>query len=235
MKEQKRGNRLSGYRPDYVVFDLETTGLSPETDTIIEISAVKVKKGKVEGSFSTLVNPGRRIPAAASRVNGITDEMVADAPVLKDALEQFLSFIGNEILVGHNIHSFDMKFLNCATQEFYGKDMGNDYIDTLYMARSCLKELPHHRLTDLAGYFHISTKGAHRALNDCMMNQKCYEKMGILMKETGTMLPDTDVCPRCGGQLIKRNGRFGPFYGCGNFPKCRYTRNFLSAVPGRKN
>ena len=95
------------------------------------------------------------------------------------------------------------------------------------MARSCLKELPHHRLTDLAEYFHISTEGAHRALNDCMMNQKCYEKMGILMKETGTLLSDTDVCPRCGGQLIKRNGRFGPFYGCGNFPKCRYTRNWV--------
>ncbi len=223
MKEQKRGNRLSGYKTDYVVFDLETTGLNPEKDTIIEISAVKVKKGNVENSFSTLVNPNRRIPAAASGVNGITDEMVADAPVLKDALGQFLSFIGNEILVGHNIHSFDMKFLNRATQEFYGKDIGNDYIDTLYMARSCLKELSHHRLTDLADYFHISAEGAHRALNDCMMNQKCYEKMGILMKETGTLLPDTDVCPRCGGQLIKRNGRFGPFYGCSNFPKCRYT------------
>ena len=61
MKEQKRGNRLSGYKTDYVVFDLETTGLNPEKDTIIEISAVKVKKGNVENSFSTLVNPNRRL------------------------------------------------------------------------------------------------------------------------------------------------------------------------------
>lgn len=225
MEERKRGNRVSGYRPNYVVFDLETTGLSPEIDAIIEISAVKVKKGKVEESFSTLVNPNRRIPAAASKVNGITDEMVIDAPILKDALKQFLSFIGNDILVGHNIHSFDMKFLNRAMQEYYGNDIGNDYIDTLYMARNCLKELPHHRLTDLAVYFHISTEGAHRALNDCMMNQGCYEEMGKLMKEAGSQLPETESCPRCGGQLIKRSGRFGPFYGCGNFPKCRYTRN----------
>ena len=224
MEKQKRGNRLSGYRSDYVVFDLETTGLSPEIDEIIEISAIKVKKGKVEGHFSTLVNPNRRIPAAASQVNGITDEMVKDAPKLKDALESFLSFIGKEILVGHNIHSFDMKFLNHAMEELYGKNVSNDYIDTLYMARSCLK-LSHHRLTDLAAYFHISTEGAHRALNDCMMNQKCYEEMGKLMKETGSQLPETESCPRCGGQLMKRSGRFGTFYGCSNFPRCRYTRN----------
>ena len=225
MEKQKRGNRLSGYRSDYVVFDLETTGLSPEIDEIIEISAIKVKKGKVEGHFSTLVNPNRRIPAAASQVNGITDEMVKDAPKLKDALESFLSFIGKEILVGHNIHSFDMKFLNHAMEELYGTNVSNDYIDTLYMARSCLKELSHHRLTDLAAYFHIIKEGAHRAQNDCMMNQKCYEEMGKLMKETGSQLPETESCPRCGGQLMKRSGRFGTFYGCSNFPRCRYTRN----------
>lgn len=224
MEEQKRGKRLSGYRPDYVVFDLETTGLNPATDRIIEISAVKVKKGKVEERFSTLVNPGRRIPAAASQVNGITDEMVKDAPAIKDALEQFLAFIGGEVLVGHNIHTFDMKFLNCAMEEIYEKDISNDYIDTLYMARSCLRELPHHRLTDLAQHFHISTEGAHRALNDCVMNQKCYENMGAFMKKKGSLLSDTEACPRCGGQLIKRSGKFGPFYGCCNFPRCRYTK-----------
>lgn len=225
MNEQKRGNRLSGYRPDYVVFDLETTGLSPEMDAIIEISAVKVKKGNVEDKFSTLVNPQRRIPTAASQVNGITDKMVADAPELKEVMEKFLSFIGNEVLVGHNIHSFDMKFLNRAMETLYGKTLGNDYIDTLLMARSCLTELTHHRLVDLAAYFHISTEGAHRALNDCMINQKCYEEMGKRMKEADFQDSDTEVCPRCKGQLVKRNGRYGPFYGCSNYPKCRYTRN----------
>ena len=225
MEEQRRGKRLSGYRPDYVVFDLETTGLSPETDKIIEISAVRVKGGKVEKSFSTLVNPGRRIPTAASKVNGITDAMVADAPVLKDALEQFLLFIEKDILVGHNIHSFDMKFLNHAMEELYKRELGNDYIDTLFMARSCMKELAHHRLVDLAAYFHISTEGAHRALNDCMMNQKCYEEMGRRMGMAGDDPKVQEKCPRCGGELVKRNGRYGPFYGCSNYPGCRYTRN----------
>lgn len=224
MEKQKIGKRLSGYRQDYVVFDLETTGLSPASDDIIEISAVKVKKGKVTDTFSTLVNPGRPIPKSASTVNGITDDMVEDAPDLRLALGQFLEFIGKEVLVGHNIHSFDMKFLTKAVRELEKREVENDYIDTLYMARSCLKELPRHRLTDLAAYFKISTEGAHRALNDCMMNQKCFEEMGKrLPREEGT---DKGLaCPRCGGGLVKRNGRFGAFYGCSNFPDCRYTRN----------
>ena len=81
----KKGNRLNLYTKDYVVFDLETTGLSPETDEIIEISGIRVRDGKAVEEFSTLVNPGRSIPYAATRINGITDKMVQDAPVLKDA------------------------------------------------------------------------------------------------------------------------------------------------------
>ena len=231
MERQKKGRRLTSYRPDYVVFDLETTGLSPVTDQIVEISAVKVKGGVVEDTFSTLVNPGRPIPAAASQVNGITDAMVADAPALKAVWGQFLAFIGDETLVGHNIHSFDMKFLNAAMQKFHRRDLGNDYIDTLYMARSCMKHLPRHRLVDLAACFRISTEGAHRALNDCMMNQKCFEEMGRRMagmEAAGSGMHRemaAEVCPRCGGELVKRNGRYGPFYGCGNYPRCRYTRD----------
>lgn len=223
MEKTKRGSRLSGYRPDYVVFDLETTGLSPEADEIIEISAVKVKGGAVISTFSSLVNPGRPIPKAASMVNGITDEMVAGEPGLKEVMDRFLPFIENQILVGHNIHSFDMKFLYHAVSELYQKELANNYIDTLFMARSCLKELPHHRLTDVAAYFHISTQGAHRALNDCVMNQKCFEELGKRMPKA--QAGEAEICPRCGGELVKRNGRFGAFYGCSNFPACRYTRN----------
>ena len=76
----KRGTQKTKYTPDYVVFDLETTGISRVYDEVVEISAVKVRSGKVVDEFSTLVNPGRHIPAGASQVNGITDQMVADAP-----------------------------------------------------------------------------------------------------------------------------------------------------------
>lgn len=225
MEYQRNGRRRNRYVADYVVFDLETTGLSPGSDAIIEISAVKVKGGKVEDTFSTLVNPSCPIPARASAVNGITDQMVADAPCLKEAMECFLSFIGSEVLVGHNIQAFDLGFIDQALAKLYGRSLPNDSIDTLVMARNCLPQLPRHRLTDLAAYFHISTAGAHRALNDCMMNQKCFEEMGKLLKERAADGDAAMGCPRCGGKLKLKNGRYGSFYGCENFPACRYTRN----------
>ncbi|MDO4334015.1 MAG: exonuclease domain-containing protein [Eubacteriales bacterium] len=215
-----RGKRLAKYVPDYVVFDLETTGVSPAKDAIIEISAVKVRNGAVTDTFSSLVNPGRTIPYAASAVNHITDEMVADAPDITMALPKFLDFAGNDVLVGHNIRSFDLLFLDRTAMQVTGKGIDNDYIDTLFMARNCLPMLSHHRLVDLAAYFGISSEGAHRALNDCLMNQKCFEEMAKLQKQ----IP-TEVCPRCGGELVKRKGRFGQFFGCSNYPACRYTKN----------
>lgn len=220
MTERCKGRRLAKYVPDYVVFDLETTGTSVVNDDIIEISAIKVEAGKVADTFSTLVNPGRRIPYYATAVNGITDEMVEDAPLLDQALGDFLEFAGNSILVGHNIQSFDLNFIYDAAMSLFGVVVDNDFIDTLHMSRSCLPQLKHHKLVDIAAYFHISSEGAHRALNDCVMNQKCFEELGKLQCNI-----EVEVCPRCGGELKKRNGRFGEFYGCSNFPKCRFTKN----------
>lgn len=219
MKSHK-GKRLVKYVPDYVVFDLETTGVNVIKDDIIEISAVKVLGGKVTDTFSTLVNPGRPIPYYATQVNGITDEMVEDAPDIREALADFLTFAGDAVLVGHNIQSFDLNFESNAAEGHLGKTVENDYIDTLYMARSCLPELSHHKLVDVASYFHISAEGAHRALCDCIMNQKCYEEMGKLQANQ-----KLELCPKCGGELRKRNGKFGEFFGCSNYPACRYTRN----------
>lgn len=217
---RERGNRLVQYVPDYTVFDLETTGISANMDDIIEISAVKVRNGVVQDTFSTLVNPGRHIPTQATKVNGITDQMVSEAPLIREAMTEFLRFVGEDILVGHNIQSFDMKFIYREVEELFQETVSNDFIDTLHMARKCVPELKHHRLTDLAEHFGISSKGAHRALNDCVMNQKCFEAMAKLQKKSVVF-----VCPKCGGEMIRRNGRYGEFWGCGNFPKCRYTQN----------
>lgn len=233
MEKKQQGKRLASYVPDYVVFDLETTGLSPVADDIIELSGLKVKAGKVTEEFSSLVNPGRPIPYGATAVNGITDDMVKDAPSIAQVLDRFLAFAGNHVLVGHNIHSFDMKFLYIAGGKL-GRNVTNDYIDTLYLARKCLPQLAHHRLVDLAAHFKFSTEGAHRALNDCVMNQKCYEAMVKLQREMqkemqkGKALPQKLICPRCKGELVRREGRYGSFYGCSNFPACRYTRNGLN-------
>ena len=177
----ERGKRLSLYTRDYVVFDLETTGLSPEADEMIEISGIRVREGKAAEEFSTLVNPGRPIPYAASRVNGITDRMVREAPDLRDALGRFLAFIGEDVLVGHNIHTFDMLFLYNGAARALKRTVPNDYVDTLYLAKSCLPGLYRYRLTDLAAHFGIDTQGAHRALKDCDMNRQCYECMGRIL------------------------------------------------------
>lgn len=222
--ERDKGRRLNDYVKDYIVFDLETTGFRPGLDEIIEISAVKVEKSEIRDTYSTLVRPGIRIPAAATKVNGITNEMVSDAPGLEEALGGFLTFIADGILVGHNIHSFDTNFVYDASMEVFQQGVKNDYIDTLYMAKSCLPQLKHYKLGDISAYFGIDTAGAHRALNDCIMNQKCYEKMGVLLAEQMQQHPEL-ICPECGGVLKKRNGRFGEFWGCGNFPRCRFTRN----------
>lgn len=231
MAVRNKGKRWNKYVKDYVVFDLETTGIHPERDVIIEISAVRVCDGKAAAEYSTLVNPKRHIPAAATAVNGITDDMVADAPEIKEAMAGFMDFIGDSILVGHNIHTFDMNFAYDAAWQALGKELDNDYIDTLYMARYCLPGLGHYKLTDISEYFHINTEGAHRALNDCLMNQGCFEELGKLWKKRKEERAEGKAgetgleCPRCGGILCLRKGKFGAFYGCGNFPACRYTKN----------
>lgn len=177
MLGNKPGRLLKEYVSDYVIFDLETTGISSNYDEVIEISAVKVRAGRVVGEFNTLVNPGRAIPYGASRVNGITDEMVADAPPFCDVLREFLDFVGEDVLAGHNIRSFDLKFIYRDAKKYFGRIPENDYVDTLLMAKRDMPELSRYRLVDLAEYYHISSKGAHRALNDCHMNQQIYERL----------------------------------------------------------
>ena len=217
-----KGKKLDQYVTDYVVFDLETTGISCYNDQVVEISAVKVSKGQVVEEFTSLVNPKCPIPYRASMVNGITDEMVKDAPAFDKVLADFLGFIGDHVLVGHNIHTFDMKFIYRDCEKFWGKVPENNYVDTLSLARMCLAELGHYKLTDLSEYYGVSTTGAHRALNDCRMNQIIYERLGGEMEKRKN---DIKQCPKCGQFLLKRKGKFGYFLGCGGYPACRYTEN----------
>lgn len=221
MLSNKQGKNLKKYVSDYVVFDLETTGMSPELDEIIEISAIKVKDGEVVDEFSTLVNPGRPIPEGASKVNGITDEMVAESPGFEEVFEQFLEFIGEEVLVGHNIAGFDMKFLYRYAKQYWNQTLDNNFVDTVGIAKQCLPQLAHRRLTDLAAHYKLNTEGAHRALFDCEMNQKVFEYMAKDLQNPEIIKPRS--CPFCGNKMKIRNGRFGEFWGCMGFPECRHT------------
>lgn len=179
----QKGTLINKYTPDYVIFDLETTGISPNYDEVIEISALKVKGGEVVDEFNTLVNPGRKIPFGATKVNGITNAMVAEAPAFSHVLAEFLDFAEGLVLVGHNIARFDMKFIWRDAEQYFGEIPQNNYVDTLQVARKHLPKMDHHRLVDLAEHYGISSEGAHRALNDCYMNQKVYECMVSEMRE----------------------------------------------------
>ncbi len=214
--------RIDDYRPDYVVFDLETTGISYKKDQIIEISALKVRGGKVLDEFSTLVNPKCPIPYQATQVNNISDEMVSNAPVIAEILPDFLKFVGDDILLGQNIQRFDLRFIyrDCDAMGIETPD--NDYIDTLPLARTCLPQLSHHSLSDIAGYFGISTEGAHRALADCHMTHKVYEKMGPMIEEAMKSVPK---CRKCGKDMVRRKGKYGEFWGCSGYPGCTCTMN----------
>jgi DNA polymerase III epsilon subunit family exonuclease len=221
----KKGRQLTNYVPDYVVFDLETTGISPKMDEVIEISAVKVRGGAIVDEFSKLVNPGRPIPYGASAVNNIFDHMVAEAPFFEDVLPQFFDFAGADVLVGHNIHKFDMNFLYRDAERYFGKTVSNDYIDTLKIAKICFPDWKHRRLGDLAEHYGISTRGAHRALADCLMNQQVFELMHRDMENPNRVQAKPKICPQCGNLMQRRKGRFGEFWGCSGYPNCRYTEN----------
>lgn len=210
---------------DYILFDLETTGLYSASDAIIEISALKVKDGEIIDEFSTLINPGMHIPFEASCVNGIVDDMVKDSPKIEEALKGFVAFVGNSVLMGHNIKRFDLPFIQRDAVRCFGKQLSNDYVDTLYVAQRYLPELDSHSLESLADYYDISYDGAHRALADCHINKKVYDCLAKEIANPSEAAKKVPVCPRCGNLLKKRNGKFGEFWGCAGFPDCRFTKD----------
>lgn len=215
------------YTPNYVIFDLETTGLNSESDAIIEISALKVRDGSIVDEFSTLVNPEMHIPYEASCVTGIVDDMVKDAPVIEKALKDFICFTGNDVLVGQNIKRFDLKFIQRDAVRFFGKPVSNDYVDTLFLSQRYLPELDRHSLESLADQYDISYEGAHRALADCRINKKVYDCLAKEIANPSEAAKKVPVCPRCGNLLKKRKGMYGEFWGCAGFPECRYTKDCL--------
>ncbi len=216
---------LIEYFPNYVLFDLETTGLSAEEDSIVEISAIKVTDNIIVDEYSTLVNPGIHIPYSASSINGITDDMVKDFPSIEPALREFLSFVGDYVLVGHNIRNFDIKFIQRDAMRFFGKPISNDYVDTVVVARRYLPELESHSLESLSYHYGISYEGAHRALVDCHINKQVYDSLAKEIANPSEAAKRVPICPRCGNILKQRTGIYGDFWGCASYPDCKYTKD----------
>jgi len=159
----------------FIVIDTETTGLDAKSDKVIEIGAVKVEQGRVTDRFDIFVNPGRQLSEFITELTGITGEMLEDAPKEKEALQRFLDFAGDEILLGHHL-IFDYSFLKrmAVNQkvEFERKGM-----DTLKIARHCLPQLEKRTLKYLCEYYGIVNAHAHRACDDAMATLELYQRM----------------------------------------------------------
>lgn len=171
---------------DYVVLDLETTGRNPNWDDIIEIAAVRYRNGIEVEQFNQLIATGKPIPWFISALTGITDEMLIGKPYLEDVIQEFSDFIGNDILIGHNIAGFDSSFINNAYNRYLSIDLANPCVDTLRIARKILPSLEHHTLSDLAEHYGIPYVDAHRAAADCAVTNACYQKMRSSILENST-------------------------------------------------
>jgi DNA polymerase-3 subunit epsilon len=152
----------------FCVLDLETTGVGPDMNEITEIGAVRFEHGVETGRFQTLVNPRTGIPPRMTVITGITQAMVVDAPTIEEVLPSFLEFIGEAVIVGHNV-SFDISFLNAAAVRLgYGR-LSNRSTDTLALARRLVRRETHSlKLSHLAAHFRSPTTPNHRALDDAI-------------------------------------------------------------------
>lgn len=157
---------------DYVAFDLETTGLRIESDYIIEIGALKVRDGRVVDRFIEFVKPPIPISPFITNITGITNAMIVNARNISEVIHDFISFCGEDILVGHNI-LFDYKFIKTyATRNNLSFEMQG--IDTLKIAKRTLTSLDSKSLGSLCEYYHIVNMAAHRAYHDALATAKLY-------------------------------------------------------------
>ena len=159
----------------YIAFDVETTGLNPAENEIIEIGALKVREGKVAERFMELVRPLSPVSPSITALTGITNQMVSSARSRHDVISDFLAFCGEDILIGHNV-SFDYSFVktSAATEGHHIEKSG---IDTLKIAQKVHKDLESRSLESLCRYYHIENRSAHRAYHDALATAKLYQTL----------------------------------------------------------
>lgn len=159
----------------FIVLDLETTGLSARRHKITEIAAVKVFNNQIIDKFQTLINPEVSIPRFITKLTGITNDMVKEAPVINDVLPKFKDFIGDHTIIAHNA-TFDYGFL---LHNFYEHDrtiLNNETICTVKLANRLLPHLPSKKLSSVCEYYEITNKEAHRAMSDVLATTEVFSK-----------------------------------------------------------
>ncbi|MBE6545968.1 MAG: PolC-type DNA polymerase III [Ruminococcaceae bacterium] len=161
------GSYTGTFADEFIVFDIETTGLSPLNCKITEIGAVKIKGGQILDRYNTFVNPECPIPEEITKLTSITDDMVADARTIREVLPEFLAFVGDRLLIAHNA-DFDISFIRVAAKSLE-IPFDNAYLDTVALSRYLNPELKAHKLNLLAEHYHLGDFHHHRACDDAEM------------------------------------------------------------------
>ena len=169
---------------EFVAFDVETTGVDPINDQIIEIGAVKFNEDQSTTSFGYLINPKKPIPSEASAVNGITDKMVENKPTIDEVIPIFSKFCGSLPLVAHNA-SFDYKFLLSDVIKYKASPPKGCVLDTLTLARKVFPSMPNYKLWTLVRYFNFPSGTFHRAEEDSSYCGLLFLKIIQTLKERG--------------------------------------------------
>ena len=173
-KRLYKGHSLIKNLDDYTVLDIETTSLDSFAGEIVEISAIKVRDKKEINTFSELIKTKNEIGYFTTRLTGITNQMVQrDGKDLINVLKAFQKFLGNDIIVGHNVN-FDINFIYDSMYKNMNEYLTNDFVDTLRISRKVLPNLRHHKLDNLIDYFNLVKRDEHRALNDCVLTNQVY-------------------------------------------------------------
>lgn len=170
-------------KKDFVVFDIETTGLSNFTDKIIEIGAVRIRNGEIIDKYQRFVNPKEPLSDFTTELTGITNDMVINEKEIDEVLPDFLEFCGDSVLVAQNAE-FDLGFIIQKSNEF-GIDFKPVYVDTLYISRAINPEFTNHKLGTLAAKYKVSLQNHHRAIDDAYATGEIFIKMLEQIKELG--------------------------------------------------
>lgn len=160
----------------FIAFDTETTGLDPASGRIVEIGAVKFDRRGVIARYNVLINPEMPMPEDAGKVNGITDEMLKDKPLIADVFPDFFDFIGTGVLVAHNA-PFDINYVNAELKRSGKPPLSNKVVDTRIFAKEVFPGLSSYALQDLAVQFGITALEAHRAEDDARVCMELFEKI----------------------------------------------------------
>ena len=177
-----KGRGLIKVLENYTFLDIETTSLDCYRGEILEISAIKVRNQQETEYFSELIKIHNKVGAFTTKLTGITNEMILkEGKELVLVLKNFKDFLGDDIIVGHNVN-FDINFIYDSMKKNLGRNLTNDYVDTLRIARKVLPHLKHHKLDDLIKYFNLVERNEHRALNDCILTNQVYIRLGELLE-----------------------------------------------------